>query len=268
MTPERNTPAGASALLDRPLTARSVIASLLLRSSPPRMPGGRLVQWCGLFDIPEGTARVALSRMVDRGELRTSDGTYELAGRVRGRRPAQDYSLTPELGDWSGEWRTAVVEASQRDAGERAALRDAMRRLRCAELREGVWTRPDNLPRTAAPADAWTTADAQCSWWRGRPDDDAGSLAARLFDPAGWAARAHELGAHLVSATAALGDRADAALATAFIAGVAALAHIRADPLLPVVLCPARWPGDAFRRSYLEYEEAFSHSVQAWFREH
>ena len=41
------------------------------------------MRWCGLFGVAEGTARVALSRMVDRGELRSGSGVYELAGRVR-----------------------------------------------------------------------------------------------------------------------------------------------------------------------------------------
>src|SRR3954454_18658294 len=103
MLPERN------ASLDRPLTPRSLIASLLLRSQPPRMRAARLVQWCGLFGVSEGTARVALSRMVERGELRATDGVYELVGRVRGRASAQDWSLDPKLQRWRGEWRTAYV---------------------------------------------------------------------------------------------------------------------------------------------------------------
>jgi len=41
----------AGPLLERPLSARSVIASLLLRTRPPRMSGARLVQWCGLFGV-------------------------------------------------------------------------------------------------------------------------------------------------------------------------------------------------------------------------
>src|SRR5690349_18882082 len=91
-------------LLERPLSARSLVASLLLRSRPPRMSGARLVQWCGLFGVAEGTTRVALSRMVDRGELRSHDGVYELAGRVQSRGKAQDWSLEPVLARWTGDW--------------------------------------------------------------------------------------------------------------------------------------------------------------------
>src|SRR5258706_14377552 len=99
MMPERNT-----GLLDRPLSTRSVIASLLLGMQPPKLAASRLVQWCALFAINEGTARTALSRMVERGELVTADGVYELAGRVRRRQPPQGWSLAPELEPWGGEW--------------------------------------------------------------------------------------------------------------------------------------------------------------------
>ncbi|MCY7289389.1 MAG: hypothetical protein LH624_14370, partial [Cryobacterium sp.] len=80
-------------LLGLPLGARSVMASLLLGMDPPRIQGALLVRWCGLFGIAEGTARVALSRMVANGELTTADGFYELAGGLRRRRREQEWSL-------------------------------------------------------------------------------------------------------------------------------------------------------------------------------
>ncbi len=246
------------------LSARSLIASLLLRSRPPRMRGARLVQWCALFGVSEGTARVALSRMVDRGELRAQDGVYELAGRVGARRPAQDWSLEPALDDWTGEWRLAVVADRARSAADRSRLRDAMRRLRMAELRSGLWTRPANLPRASAPADAWAAVEAQCCWWRGQPDGDPKALAESLFDPRGWAATARTHTTRLERATAQLPGR----LADAFMAGTAAVAHIRADPLLPPELGPSGGTGAALRTAYHRYETAFSEALQAWFRAH
>jgi phenylacetic acid degradation operon negative regulatory protein len=253
-------------LLERPLTARSVVASLLLGMRPPRLSAARLVRWCSLFGIAEGTARVALSRMVDRGELVASDGVYELAGRVRARQPAQDWSLAPALDPWDGEWWIAVVGAGPRDARARGGLRDAARRVRLAELREGVWTRPANLPRAAAPAEAWAVIDRQCAWWTARPDGDARRLADDLFAPRAWAARAAILADRLRGHCDALARGGEDALASGFVAGAAALAHVRADPLLPDPLCPVPWPGDDLRTAYHAYQAAFAAAVRDWFR--
>src|SRR4051812_28186780 len=104
MAQERKTRAATAVLLERPLAPRSLIASLLLGMRPPRMPASRLVEWCGLFGVAEGTARVALSRMVDRGELIAADGVYELAGRLQERQFAQEWSLAPRPKVWDGGW--------------------------------------------------------------------------------------------------------------------------------------------------------------------
>jgi phenylacetic acid degradation operon negative regulatory protein len=251
----------------RPLPARSLIASLLLRSDPPRMRGARLVQWCALFGVSEGTARVALSRMVDRGELRGEDGVYELAGRVGGRRVAQDWSLEPDLGAWNGEWRMAVVAGGGRSAVERSALRYTMRHLRFAEWREGVWLRPDNVPESSAPVEWWRVARAQCAFWIAEPDDDPHRLANTLFAPAKWSARAAVLRKQLVTVTRKLDETTDTGLAAAFATGARAIAHIRSDPLLPDELADAE-AGRRLRAQYRAYELAFSKSLQAWFRRH
>lgn len=264
----RNTTAGAEPLLDRPLSARSLIASLLLRTRPPRMRAARLVQWCGLFGVAEGTTRVALSRMVERGELRSRAGMYELAGRVQGRGRAQDWSLEPELERWSGAWRFAIVAPGPRDPAERTALRDEMRRLRYAPLREGVWTRPDNLPRASGPADSWKVVEAQCSWWSARPDVDPVALAAELFDGARFSARAEMLTHRLTAVTRALAAADEGSLADGFVAGAAALAHIRVDPLLPAELAAEAASGAGLRKAYATYEGAFSTALRAWFLEH
>jgi len=253
-------------LFDRPLTARSVIASLLLGMRPPRLSAARLVQWCGLFDIAEGTARVALSRMVERGECTTAEGTYELVGRMRARQPAQEWSLAPATESSSGAWRMAVVDPGPRSAGERAALRDAMRRLRYAETREGLWTRPANLPRRSAPEDAWRVAEAQCTWWTAYPDESGRDLADRLFVPHDWAKRARVLGDRLAAVTRALDAGDHAALVPGFVTGAAALAHVRADPVLPPEFCPRSWPGNRLRDGYRAYQGGFAVAVRDWFR--
>jgi phenylacetic acid degradation operon negative regulatory protein len=257
---------GQADLLDRPLNARSVIGSLLLGVHPPRLPGARIVEWCTRFGIAEGTARVALSRMVDRGELASDQGVYELAGRVRELQPAQDWSLEPVVDRWRRAWRLGIVGGPARDAPARAALRDAMRRLRHAEVREGVWTRPDNLPAESAPAESWAVVAEQCSWWTGAPDGEPEQLATELFAPAAWAARARTILDRLEHVTESLASGRDDALAPGFVTGAAALQHARRDPLLPTPLLPADWPGADLRRSYAQFQKTFAASVTHAFR--
>src|SRR3954470_10050739 len=133
MTQSRNTlvlPAEGT----RPLSARSVMASLLLGRRPPRAAGRDLVRWCGLFGIAPGTARVALHRMTSAGELRADDGTYELAGDLARRQEEQQSSLRARRGAWDGGWRMALAVATgPRPASVRVELRAALRRARLAE---------------------------------------------------------------------------------------------------------------------------------------
>jgi phenylacetic acid degradation operon negative regulatory protein len=252
--------------LARPLTARSVIASLLLGMHPPRLSAQRLVQWCGLFGIAPGTARVALSRMAERGELLADGGIYELVGRVRARQAAQDWSLEPQLLEWDTRWRFAVVTREARTPRKRAAFRDAMRRCHYAELREGCWVRPDNLPRESAPPEAWAILDEQCTWWTGRPEGDERELSDRLFAPKEWGERAREMRGALVSMTQTLREGEHDGLGDAFVTGAAALQHIRNDPLLPRDVLPGRWPGTELRDAYRKYQRAFSLAAGHWFR--
>jgi phenylacetic acid degradation operon negative regulatory protein len=253
-------------LLERPLNARSVIGSLLLGVHPPRLRGSRIVEWCTRFGIAEGTARVALSRMVDRGELRSEQGVYELAGRVRALQRAQDWSLAPELREWDGRWRLGIVDGAAREAPARVALRHAMGRVRHAELHEGVWTRPDNLPTASAPAESWSVVDDQCSWWTGAPGDDPAGVAAAGFAPAEWATRARALLDQLLAVTDALDAGDDDALASGFVVGAATLQQARRDPLLPGELLPAHWPGDDLRATYDRFQKSFAASLAGAFR--
>ncbi|MEZ5165995.1 MAG: hypothetical protein R2695_05705 [Acidimicrobiales bacterium] len=108
------------------LSARSVVASTLLGTVPPRLPGRLLVAFAEEFDINPGTTRVALSRMVDQGELRRDDeGTYELAGPLLARRHRQDAGLAPRTRRWAGLWDTLIV---RRGAGRRPTVRCCGRR--------------------------------------------------------------------------------------------------------------------------------------------
>ncbi len=248
-------------LLERPFSARSAMASLLLGRRPPEAPGADLVRWCAQFGINEGTARVALHRMTAKGELTATDGVYRLAGRLAGRQVRQETSLVPQTRAWDGEWRVAVVVATRRNASTRAALREAMRRLHYAERREGVWLRPDNLEHSVPDA-----IRRQCEWLAARPEDDPVTLADRLFHPRQWARRAQALTERLRTMSDGLDERGSELVADAFVAGAAALRHIGSDPLLPDELLPPEWPGSSLRAEYTRYQRSFDATARAWFR--
>ena len=95
----RNTGRGTSARW--PLTARSVLLSVLLGSDPPRLPVLLLVRTTGLFGIAEGTTRTALSRMAAAGEVQALGGAYELsAPRLLARQARQSASRTGATLPW------------------------------------------------------------------------------------------------------------------------------------------------------------------------
>lgn len=250
---------------ERPLTARSVLASTLLGTHPPRMPVSVLVRAGTLFGLGEGTVRTALSRMVTAGEAsRTVEGRYELAGAMVQRQDRQEVSRSAVTNEWSGRWRQAVVDAGPRSAADRAALRRSMERLRLGELREGVWLRPDNLDADRLPADREVVAGF-IRWFDVHPDDD-GKLAALLWNLPAWTERAMQLRramAELVSLLAA-GDTG--ALAPGFVVSAAVLRHFHADPLLPRELLDRRWPGDALRADYERYDVAYQSLLRDWLR--
>jgi phenylacetic acid degradation operon negative regulatory protein len=262
-------PGPGVAVAEGALSARSVIASTLLGADPPRLPARLLVRAGELFGIAEGATRVALSRMVAAGDLEADDGHYRLTGaHLLERRARQATSRHPATGrPWNGHWHLAVVLAGRRDAATRAALRDAAARLRLAELREGVWARPDNLDHDRLPA-ARAVLDAQSRSFTGPPLDggDDAALAASLWDLAGWAETAGRLRTRLDAAGRDLDAGHEEDLAPAWVLSAEVLRHLLADPLLPDALLPAGWPGADLRADYDRYDDAFNRAWRAWFR--
>jgi phenylacetic acid degradation operon negative regulatory protein len=246
------------------LTARSVLASVLLGTDPPWLPTSLLVRTAGLFGISEGTARTALSRMVSAGEAVAEGGGYRLAGRLVARQARQAASRHPQPRRWDGTWEVAIVDGEgSRSAVDRAALRDALRSLRLVELREGAWARPDNLDPDRSP-EARAVAGEQCRWWRGSVPDplpDPGDL----WDLAGWATTADALRADMAGLLGALEAGRPDGLADGFVTSAAVLRHLQADPLLPTELLPAGWPGTALRAEYDRYDAAYRSVLRGWF---
>ena len=251
---------------ERPLTARSVIASTLLGMRPPRLPTAILVRSCGLFGITEGTTRVAISRMVAAGELAADDGGYRLTGPLLDRQDRQDESRHgPQR--WDGRWTMAVVVADRRPAPARTELRNAAAQLRLASLREGVWLRPDNLAPDRLPS-ARAVVDRQCQVFDARPvgTDEPSALAASLWDLDRWSTGAAALARRIGELVEALESGDLDSLAPGFLASAAVLRHLQADPLLPTELLPPDWPGAALRADYDRYDVAFKQVWRAWYK--
>ncbi len=223
----------------RPLSARSVVLSLLLGAHPAELSAAALVRAGDLFEVPETTLRAALSRMVAAGDLVRDGGTYRLSGRLLERQRRQDAALDARTTAWDGSWEQVVITSSGRSAQDRAELRTTLSSLRLAELREGVWLRPANLarPLPAWPADLITT-------FRATPDEDPVGLSRHLWDLDGWAARGRDL---LEGMTDPSSAREGLTISAAVVR------HLRLDPALPAALLPHDWPSQALRDVYATY---------------
>lgn len=220
----------------RPLPARSVVLSLLLGAHPPRLPVRDILGAGERFGISPATMRVALTRLVQTGDLVSEQAVYALSPRHLERHRLQELELDPVRLPWDGTWETVVVTSSGRDASARAELRRRLTKRRLVMLREGVWMRPDNLPRDDA-------AEPDTLRLMARPDDPA-VLTARLWDLGRWA----DTGTSLLDVTSN-GDT----FADRFTAAAALVRHLRTDPALPDDLLPDDWPAPAMRQGYEDF---------------
>jgi phenylacetic acid degradation operon negative regulatory protein len=231
----------------RPLSARSVVLSLLLGAHPPEMPVKDLLRAVEPFGVGGSTLRAALSRMVTAGDLRRADTVYGLSDRLLARQRRQDDSVHPRTRAWSGDWEMVVITATGRGPAERAELRARLTALRLAELREGVWLRPANLLRSLPDG-----LDAVAQRYTARPGRPGPELAAELWSLGGWAARSRALLTHVARA-----DRPADRL-TGF---AAVVRHLLTDPVLPPELLPPDWPGAELRSAYAAYQGELADTV-------
>jgi phenylacetic acid degradation operon negative regulatory protein len=267
MSPSRNTQTSVT-LPVKPFTTRSILASTLLGSHPPVLPVRVLVRSAALFGISEGTVRVALTRMVNNGELQTNgDGRYELIGHLRRRQTRQDQSRTGVSNNsWNGDWEMGVIDIVEaRSAAARADLRAAFKRLRLNELREGVWLRPANLDPKRLPDDR-LLADESTRWFLAQPTDPK-NTARRLWELDTWNAIANTLLDQLrVESKALKQASSDGELATAFTLSASVLRHLQADPLLPNNLLPKTWLGAKLRENFETFDVVFQQCWRSWLR--
>lgn len=217
------------------MTARSVVLSVLLGAHPAWATASELIRLTADFDIKEPTVRVALTRMVNAGDLVRSEDGYRLSDRLLGRQRRQDDAINPRMREWDGTWKTLVITTIGNDARTRASLRTALQDNRFGELRDGVWLRPDNLDSALPDEVLQRGRELHCR------DDAPVELAARLWDLAEWARTGHEL-LDQMSSAADIPDQ--------FITAAAMVRHLLTDPVLPPELLPDNWPGAALRQAY------------------
>lgn len=242
--------------MSKPFSARNVVASLLLGTIPPRLSSRRLVALAGAFGIAEGTTRVALTRMVERGELINRAGIYELTGTLRERQDRQEASFAPLTRSWNGDWELFVITRGARHSSDRAALRKAFGHLHIAELRDGVWIRPNNLDPARLPSVQRLLA-AQVDRWVGRPSVASQVVVGDLFETDSWANAARGLIDSMTSTEHSLEVNDHTALAPSFVLSAEVVRHLVADPRLPVELLPSDWPGEELRDRYGAYNKTY-----------
>lgn len=239
-----------------------MLATALLGADQPQLRVGELISSASLFGIGAGATRTCLSRMVAGGDLTTKDATYALTGRLLERwRQIDDVARREESGArrWDGTWELAVVWLDRRDAGDRLELRKAASALHFAEIREGVWTRPDNLDPARLPVPR-AVIEQQCALFRGARSDMAAASVASLFSIADWSRDATRLIRAMDDElkAAAMDEReTKAALTHQFALSVAVVRHLQRDPLLPSALLPQDWPAPDLRRVYRRFDSAF-----------
>ncbi|MFV0526286.1 MAG: PaaX family transcriptional regulator C-terminal domain-containing protein [Acidimicrobiales bacterium] len=240
----------------RPLTARSVIASMLLGSNPPVLPTRVLVASAELFGVSESAARTAISRMAAAGELEVADARYRLIGPLLDRQRSQDRGRRGDRRAWDGGWVLAIIPAGRRAASDRARQRAALLRVRMGEVRDGVWARPDNLGELALPDELI----------RGRYAPEGPIDPADLWDLRRWSREAEALIERLTGLTSGLEAGGTDTLARGFMVAAAGLRLYRRDPLLPDELLPTGWPGERLRVAYDQFDTAYREVLRGWFR--
>jgi phenylacetic acid degradation operon negative regulatory protein len=208
--------------------------------------------------------------MVANGELTSEDGIYALAGGLLERRQRVDDASRVEDAamPWDGTWELAVVSLERRSAADRFALRKAATALHLAELREGIWIRPDNLDPDRLPG-LRAVLDRQCVHFHGAATDIPAEIVRSLFNLDDWAADARRLTLAMrgeLDTDEVATDETIATFTYLFALSVTVVRHLQLDPLLPAQLVPQEWPGHALRSIYRRFDEVFKNRLNNGFR--
>lgn len=134
--------------LAAPMTAKQAILTAL--TATQRALSTAQLRLCGaLFEVEGAAVRVALGRLVDKGDVvPQGESTYRIGDKGQAIAEAiQRWRDLPRLNKpWRGEW--IVIHTAHLGRSQRAQLRRRERALSLfgfASAADGLWVRPDNL---------------------------------------------------------------------------------------------------------------------------
>jgi phenylacetic acid degradation operon negative regulatory protein len=133
--------------------------------------------------------------------------------------------------------------------------------LHLAELREGVWIRPDNLDPQRIPTSR-AVLDRQCTHFHGAATDITADRMRSLFCLDEWEDDAKVL-IEAMDVELKRNERDDSteSFTYEFAVSIAVVRHLQRDPLLPVELIGDHWPGGTLRNTYRRFDDAFKRRV-------
>jgi phenylacetic acid degradation operon negative regulatory protein len=229
------------------LSARSFVLDLLSTLRRGAMPVRALVESAALFEIAEGSVRVALTRLVAEGLVeRDERGQYRLG---RAAEPVRSHvaawrDLDAQLQPWSGAWIGAIETRPKSRPEQRRSAR-ALDLLGFRPLARGLAVRPGNLAggvaRVRDELAALGLAPGSTVFELRELDPVSDARARTLWDGDALVAQYRKHRRAIEASTRRLRDRApERAMVESFRVGGAALRTLARDPLLPEPIVPAR----------------------------
>lgn len=249
----------SSALDVKPLSARSVILSVLLGSHPPTLPAKQLVALAVVFGFKQGTVRTAVSRMVANSELVLAGNDYSLGPRLLERQRTQDSGRRPVERAWNGEWTTIAVLAERRTVAERRQFRSAMQESLMGELRPDLWLRPTNMP---PPATSQALLTTQGTLDGPKPEE----LVRRLWPLDVYRAQTSKLLRAIETSKGGLERGDHGVIPDTFHISSEVVRFLRIEPRLPLTLDPNAARVGELRSRYDEYEKLFQTVLAHFFK--
>ena len=225
-----------------------------------------LLEFFKTIDIDSGVVRTAMSRLANDGWLERNkvgrNSFYRLADKGRLTFDAAvKHVYNPQSPDWTGRFELLLIANS----GDREASREALQEVGFGSPLPGVWIAPSGVPvpqvaaraiRLEVSAEDDNGRRLLSESWPLHRTADAYLKFMKTFEPLrGWIGRRERL--------------SDADAITARILMIHYYRRVVLhDPLLPVALLPADWPGRAARQLCREIYRGLLSASEQWLDRH